>query len=149
VLDSRIHSDVHSVDVHPSSPDLVFAPTGGGLYKSEDGGETWSQLYDCYCRAVWPDPDDPDHLVFGPADGVDSNGRIEMTEDGGETWTDASEGLDAPWADYMVGRIERVGDELMAVLSNGDLVAAPLDTLVWRRLLPVVSGVTAVTTLET
>src|SRR6516225_1021674 len=47
-----IYPDVHSISAHPSEPDLVFAPTGGGLYMTRDGGTTWSLLYDCYVRAV-------------------------------------------------------------------------------------------------
>jgi hypothetical protein len=149
VLGARIHSDVHSVTVHPSSPDLVFAPTGGGLYVSEDGGESFTELYDCYCRAVWVDADDPAHLIFGPADGVDSNGRIEETTDGGEAWKDASEGLQVPWPRHMVGRFAQMGDELMAVLSNGEAVAAPLETLRWRRVLEHQEGIAALSVLET
>ncbi len=144
VLGDRIHTDVHSVTVHPSSPDLVFGPTGGGLYASEDGGETWTELYDCYCRAVWVDADDPDHLIFGPADGVDSNGRIEETTDGGQTWTEASHGLDVPWRDHMVERFTQVGGDLMAVLSNGRVVAAPLETLAWRRTIDSVDDAAAI-----
>ena len=71
-----IYPDVHSLSAHPSSPDLVFAPTGGGFYRSEDGGATWELLYDCYCRAVWVDPKQPKHMVLSPADGVDRDGRI-------------------------------------------------------------------------
>jgi len=85
-----IHSDVHSVAVHPTSQDLLFAPTGGGFYGSTDGGKTWRCLYPhCYCRAVWLDPVDPKHLILGPADGVDRNGRIEETLDGGISWQPA------------------------------------------------------------
>jgi len=149
MLERRIHSDVHSVVVHPSSPDLVFAPTGGGFYTSDDGGETWRELYDCYCRAVWVDPEDPDHLVLGPADGVDSEGRIEKSLDGGETWEDASLGLEAPWSHHMVERLEQVGGKLMAVLSNGDLAAAPLETLAWQHVFPDLPGVAAAASLET
>src|SRR6266487_2603249 len=46
-----IHPDVHSVVVHPSSNDLVYCPTGGGFYRSTDGGRTWTFHYDRYCRA--------------------------------------------------------------------------------------------------
>ena len=89
-----IHSDVHSIGVHPSSAQEVFAPTGGGFYHSADGGETWECLYPgCYCRAAWIDPHDIRHIVLGPADGVDYNGRIEETRDGGRTWQPASSGL--------------------------------------------------------
>jgi photosystem II stability/assembly factor-like uncharacterized protein len=47
-----IHPDVHAIAVHPTSPDRVTAPTGGGLYTSVDGGKTWDNLYRCYCRAA-------------------------------------------------------------------------------------------------
>src|SRR5574341_491488 len=142
-----IYPDVHSIEAHPSSPDLVFAPTGGGFYRSTDGGKTWSCLYDCYVRAVWLDPADPDHLILGAADGVDSRGRIEKTRDGGRTWQPASTGLKVPWRRHMVERFTQVGGELLAVLSNGELLAAPLATLAWRRILPDVKDVAAVAAL--
>jgi len=140
--------DVHSIAIHPSSPDLVFAPTGGGLYRSSDGGKTWTSVYDCYCRDAWLDPRDPDHIVFGPADFVDSNGRIEETRDGGRTWKSAATGLKTPWRRHMVERFAQVGDELLAVLSNGELIAAPLATLDWQRILPDVTGVECVTAMR-
>lgn len=146
--ESFIHPDVHSVAVHPSSPDLVFAPTGRGFYRSTDGGKTWVCLYDCYCRAVWLDPADPNQLILGPADSVDLNGRIEETVDGGRTWRPALTGLQIPWQRHMVERFVRVGGELLAVLSNGHLLAAPLATLTWRRILPQVTDVTAVTPMQ-
>jgi photosystem II stability/assembly factor-like uncharacterized protein len=143
-----IHPDVHSVAVHPWSPDLVFAPTGGGLFRSKDGGETWEHLYRCYCRAVWPDPAEAQHLVFGPADSVDRGGRIERTLDGGVSWEKASGRLDVPWSRHMVERFHQADQELLAVLSNGELLAAPLMTLEWRRILPEAGWVRAVATMN-
>ncbi len=128
--------DVHSIAVHPSSPDLVYAPTGGGFYRTADGGKTWACVVECYCRAAWIDPADPDHVILGPADFVDSNGRIEETRNGGQTWLSASTGLQVPWRRHMVERFAQAGDDLFAVLSNGELLAAPLSTLEWRRVLP-------------
>jgi hypothetical protein len=139
-----IHPDVHSVTGHASSIDLVYAPTGGGFYRTRDGGATWQNYYRCYCRAVWVDPQDPEHMLLGPADGVDRNGRIEESQDGGKTWQFASEGLDAPWRRYMVERFIQVDNTLLAVLSNGDLFASSLGILSWEHILPEVSGVTAV-----
>lgn len=139
-----IYPDVHSLEAHSSSPDRVFAPTGGGFYRSLDGGRTWTCLYDCYCRAVWVDPIDPMHLILGPADGVERYGRVEETRDGGETWHSASSGLRVPWRQHMVERFAQAGNELLAVLSNGELFTAPLATLEWRPILLGVKGITAI-----
>jgi photosystem II stability/assembly factor-like uncharacterized protein len=139
-----IYPDVHSISVQARTPDLVLAPTGGGFYRSTDGGATWVLLYDCYCRAVWVDPVDAQRMILGPADGVDKNGRIEMTADSGRTWIPASAGLKVPWRNTMVERFTQVEDELLAVLSNGHLLGAPLSTLEWRRILPDVPGIAAV-----
>jgi len=139
-----IYPDLHSIHVHPSSPDLVFAPTGGGFYRSFDGGKSWQCLYDCYCRAAWIDPADPAHIILGPADNVDTNGRIEETRDGGETWRAASGGLAVPWRRHMVERFTQIDTELFAVLSNGQLLCATLATLAWRPILPEVKSVNVV-----
>ena len=140
-----IYPDIHSLEVHPSSPDLVYAPTGGGFYRSHDGGKTWKLLYDCYCRAVWVDPLDPGHLILSPADGVDRNGRIEQSHDGGQTWSLASNGLKVPWRRGMVERFFQADDELFAILSNGQVLGASLAALEWQRILPERSDVNAIT----
>jgi hypothetical protein len=140
-----VYPDVHDIAVHPSSPDLVFAATGGGLYRSDDGGAHWALLYDCYCRALWLDPADPAHLIFGPARGVGVGGRIEASADGGQTWKLASDGLTVPWSRTMPERLRQIGDELFCVLDDGRLLAAPLDNLVWTPILSDVHGVNAVT----
>jgi photosystem II stability/assembly factor-like uncharacterized protein len=140
-----VYPDVHSLEVHPSSPDLVYAPTGGGFYRSNDGGKTWKLFYDCYCRAVWVDPNDSEHLILSPADGVDRNGRIEETRDGGQTWSLASNGLNVPWGRGMVERFFQAGDQLFAVLSNGQLLNASLSLLEWKRILSNTKDINAIT----
>jgi photosystem II stability/assembly factor-like uncharacterized protein len=142
-----VYPDVHSLEVHPASADLVYAPTGGGFYRSNDGGKTWKLFYDCYCRAVWVDPQDPEHIVLGPADGVDRNGRIEESRDGGQTWSLASSGLQVPWRRGMVERFVQVDEDLFALLSNGQLLIAPLSVLEWRRILPEMNHVNAMASL--
>lgn len=145
----HVHPDVHSVGVHPSSPDLVFAATGGGFYGSKDGGGTWEALHQgSYCRAFWLDPDDPRHIVLGPADDVSQNGRIEESRDGGKSWVMASEGLDLPWPDRMVERFVPVCDELFAVTNDERLFVSPQGRLEWRQVLPEVPGIRGVAALE-
>jgi photosystem II stability/assembly factor-like uncharacterized protein len=140
-----VYPDIHSIHVHPSSPDLVLTPTGGGFYRSEDGGRTWTLLHDCYCRAVWVDPADSDHLILGPADGVERNGRIEETRDGGATWKSAARGLRTPWPRHMIERFFHIDNELWAVLSNGELLVAAFTGFEWQPVLPNVKNITALT----
>jgi len=142
-----VYPDVHSIQAHPSSPDLVDAPTGGGFYRSTDGGRTWKLLYDCYCRAVWIDPEDPARIILGPADYVDSLGRIEESRDGGQTWNPASEGLKVPWRRHMVERFTQIGSELFAILSNGELLVTQLSALNWLQIMPEVKNVNAITVM--
>ncbi|HEY2980926.1 MAG TPA: hypothetical protein VGJ22_07075 [Anaerolineales bacterium] len=141
-----VYPDVHSVELG-DSPELVFAATGGGFYRSADGGATWKCLYECYCRAVWVDLSEAQHLILGPADYVDSNGRIEESRDGGETWRAASAELKVPWRRHMVERFAQAGSDLFAVLSNGELYVTPHDSLQWRRILPDIKDVHAVAAL--
>lgn len=132
-----IHPDVHSVAIHPTAAEMVYAPTGGGFYLSEDNGRTWELRYDnCYCRAVWVDPEDPQHLVLGPASSVSRNGRIEETHDAGRTWSTIQQGTDAPWSHHMVERFHQIGDHLFAVLSNGHLLVSEIGRWRWQRIFP-------------
>lgn len=143
-----IHDDVHSIEVHPKLSNMVYAPTGGGFYRSMDSGVGWTSCYRCYCRAVWIDPDDPDYMILGPADGVDRNGRIELSTDGGKRWVSASQGLEVPWERYMVERFQQIGSEIMAVLSNGSLIRASIDTLLWQPFISNIERVNGVSILE-
>lgn len=143
-----VHPDVHSVEVHPSSPDLVWAATGGGLYQSEDGGATWSFLYDCYVRALWLDPTDPNHVVLGPAEDVGEMGQIVESWDRGRRWQPADTGLSTPWPHNMVERFYQAGDMLYAVLDRGELLASPVGAWQWQPILPEIRQVNAVTTMD-
>ncbi|RPI80905.1 MAG: exo-alpha-sialidase [Chloroflexi bacterium] len=128
-----IHPDVHSIYTHPYSADLVCAPTGGGFYLSPDGGQNWKLLYDCYCRAAWWNPENPDHLLLGSADGVERMGRIEESLDRGRTWNPASEGMQTPWTRHMVERFVPMKGDLFAVLSNGELWFSQGNRFVWNE----------------
>lgn len=146
----RVHSDVHSIDGHPSSPDLVFAATAEGLYVSEDGGGTWSVRHvGSYCRAAWVDANDADHLILGPADSVAKmNGRIEESHDRGLSWHPASSGLDLPWPNRMVERFHQEGPQLFAITDDGKLYHTALASIEWKPLLEEVEGIRSVCTMD-
>jgi hypothetical protein len=142
--ETMVHPDVHSISVHPASSEIVTAATGGGLYRSTDGGKIWQNLYLCYIRAVWVDPKDSQHIIAGPADGVSRNGRIEESFDGGQTWQPGSKGMNVPWPRHMVERFFQAGDNLFAILSNGELWLKPLGQANWHRVLPEILRIKAV-----
>lgn len=143
-----VFADVHWVESHPQSPDLVYAATAEGLYRSLDGGDTWSVSHaGSYCRAVWVDPLDPEHIVLSPADSVSSkNGRIERSRDGGRSWTLASDGLDVPWPDRMVERFVLASGHLLAITNDGRLYGTSLPDLTWEQMLRDIPDIQAVTT---
>ena len=145
-----IHADVHSVAVHPGSPDLVFAATNAGLYRSSDGGARWEKINDDgYTRAFRVADDDPDHIITGPAKSVGRFGTILETTDGGATWSDLTHGLETPWPNTMVERFEQLApDSLAAVLDDGSMFRLDLPSRTWHQVFEEVSGINAVTTLE-
>ena len=143
-----VHSDVHSVVVHPSSADQVWAPTGGGLYYSTDGGEAWSQLHARYCRAVWVDGTRPAHLVLGTADAPDRNGQVEETINNGDSWALAMDGLPPALPQHMVEQFLEVDGNLLAILSNGELLSSAVEPLAWRTVLAAVHDVQAASLVQ-
>jgi len=148
-LGTMIHPDVHSIAVHPTSSDLVTAATGGGLYRSTDGGRSWKSIYRCYIRAIWVDPVDYRHMIAGPADGVSRNGRIEESHDGGKTWHLASAGMaDTPWSKHMVERFVQSDDDLFSVLSNGELWLKGLDESFWHQVLSEIHQIKAIAAVK-
>ncbi len=144
-----LHPDVHSIEVHPTSPDQLLAPTGGGLYRSTDGGKMWQFLWDGYVRAAWWDKDDPAHFVIGSAENASGrNGNVLETKDGGQTWQTAANGLATPWRRRMIERFAHSDDHVFAVTSDGQFWQVIPDDWRWTQPLPSVSGVRAVTTMQ-
>jgi hypothetical protein len=65
--------------VDPRDPDVILASVESGLYRSQDGGETWRPAGQGRSpRLDWPAPD---RLMRADADG-----RFQTSRDGGSTW---------------------------------------------------------------
>lgn len=137
--------DVHSVVMPGSgSGEFIYAATGGGLYFSSDGGRSWESLYDCYCRAVWVDPEDPGVLVFSPATKRGWLGSIARSNDSGRTWHDAGKGAETPWPGKMIERFCQIGESLVALRSDGVLFSSPVGTQQWDPILEEIKNVSDV-----
>ena len=79
--------------IHPQNPQILWAAAGsGGLWKSENGGNTWRPLADQLglpAGSLAIDPHDPDVLFFGTGERFHSGGPgagVYITRDGGDSW---------------------------------------------------------------
>jgi len=78
---------VRALAVHPENPQVIYAGTQDGVYRSNDRGEHWAPTAS-HKGEVWS-------LAFHPQDsnivlaGYD-RGSIQRSEDGGETWRKAN-----------------------------------------------------------
>lgn len=86
---------VREIAYDPMNPDIVFAGVmKGGLYRSENGGKTWTHSSagmepNSYITSIVIDPVDTQHVYAG-----DSLSGVYHSADGGKTWELINEGLD-------------------------------------------------------
>lgn len=111
VFDREKVVSLGAVAVSAKSPDVVWVGTGeqtsrnsvawgDGVYKSLDGGKTWTNMglrASKHVGAIWIDPKDDDHVLVGAlgplwADGGE-RGLFE-TRDGGKKWNQILKGQD-------------------------------------------------------
>jgi photosystem II stability/assembly factor-like uncharacterized protein len=100
---------VHHVERAPRQPERMFMQFHGGVYRSDDAGESWSDiggggLPSDFGFPLMVDPDDPDSAYVIPLvadmDRVTPDGRVRVyeTRDGGACWTPRGDGLPAAHA---------------------------------------------------
>ena len=102
VSDDTMPAAITSLAIDPGDPDTILAGTEPSrLYRSDDGGETWTQIEGLtavssasewsfpprpdthHVRWIEIDPTDPDRWYVG----IEA-GALVVTPDGGETWID-------------------------------------------------------------
>ncbi|HEX2979466.1 MAG TPA: hypothetical protein VHO48_04315, partial [Anaerolineaceae bacterium] len=72
----------------------------------------------------------------------DTGGLRKVTTAGG-TWQVAADGLTVPWPEHMVERFFTLDKELVAVLSNGEVITRPVAGGKWQKVLNEAPGVNA------
>lgn len=94
---------VHSLERAPRRPERMFMQFHGGVYRSDDAGETWTEigagLPSDFGFPLALDPADPDSAyvipLSGDGDRVTPGGRVRVyeTRDAGATWIARGDGL--------------------------------------------------------
>jgi photosystem II stability/assembly factor-like uncharacterized protein len=99
--------DVSTLAIDPQTPTILYAGTGGGLYKSTDGGDSWTWLDwypgDAgfalpYITSIAVDPRNPIIVYLGTS----NHYGVFKSTDGGASWTAVNDGLvdrygNPPW----------------------------------------------------
>ena len=94
---------VHRIALHPADPSRLYQQGHHGTYRSDDGGESWTEITDGlpsdFGYALALDPADPDRLFVVPEESsqfratVDGRLRVYRTDDAGASWQALTEGL--------------------------------------------------------
>jgi photosystem II stability/assembly factor-like uncharacterized protein len=113
---------VHRLRRHPRRPERIFMQFHGGVYRSDDAGESWSDiapgLPSDFGFPLAIDPADPDSAYVIPLvadmDRVTPEGRVRVyeTRDAGASWTPRGDGLPERHAYLTILReaFERTGE---------------------------------------
>ncbi len=94
-----IEADVRGLAIHPQNSDVLYAGTNCGIYRSEDGGLSWTLLPTDFgtgwpgtsTKTVWCltiDPSNSNTIYAGVCPG-----GIYRSKDAGETWTLLNTGI--------------------------------------------------------
>jgi hypothetical protein len=108
--------------------DDKFFNADGGVWKTTDGGQSWTRLYDDPTEAVFSVSFFDDlhgvMLTDKPNTTIHANHTIYYTTDGGATWTEAN--LPGPLpnlagtGNYNLSDVEMVGKKLVYAIGAGD-----------------------------
>lgn len=71
---------VRSLALAPQVPEVLYAATASGIWKSDDAGVNWAQVHETPSLGLAVDPTDPDHIIAA------TEGGILSSRDGGLTW---------------------------------------------------------------
>ncbi len=104
---------VHKVTRHPSRPDRLYLQNHGGVYRSDDGGDTWQDIAPGlpaeFGFAIVVHPHDPDTVYTFPITDagarwpVEGHARVWRSRDAGGHWEPLGDGS-------LPGRLLRRGD---------------------------------------
>jgi photosystem II stability/assembly factor-like uncharacterized protein len=159
LLDRGLDADVHAIVIDPHHSNRLFIASGGdsyragqapgrSLYKSEDGGESWSPTamdYDEeYSVPLVMHPRDPDILYTALAHGSPGSWKrptgaecyLLKTTDGGKNWQKLSNGPNNGGKSFteVLAIDDEAPNQMYAGTRGGDIYASDDSGESWRML---------------
>lgn len=87
---------INDIEMHPTNPRIMYiGAAGGGVWKTTDGGATFSSIFDDYVQSIGVvtlDPKDPDNTIWvgtgetWTRNSVSIGNGLFKSTDGGSTW---------------------------------------------------------------
>ena len=74
---------IRRLQIHPTNPEILFAATSDGIYRTLDGGNNWTKVRGGYYKDIEFKPGDP-NVIYAASSGGGAN--IFRSTDGGTTW---------------------------------------------------------------
>jgi photosystem II stability/assembly factor-like uncharacterized protein len=115
---------IWAVRIDPTNPDVVWAGTTEGVYKSLDAGQTWDQVYDVVMVTdLVIHTTNPDIVLIACGNFGSPGHGLYRTLNGGDSWNQITQPGVIPTT-YMgkaqLSICESVPDVVMASIGNGD-----------------------------
>lgn len=112
---------VWDVEVAPSNPNIVYAASSDGIYKSANGGDTWTLVHAVFlANDLVIHPTNPNIAVVGCGNQSSPGYGIYRTSDGGTNWVKITAGLpDVFNGKIMLDRSLSSPEVIYASIGNG------------------------------
>ncbi len=85
------------IQFHPTNPDRIWVAGGVGVFRSDDGGHTWTRLStglpNSQTQALRVDPANPDRLYAGQ---IWTTGGLFRSDNAGDSWQRIETGIGEP-----------------------------------------------------
>ncbi len=116
---------VWSVRLDPTDPDIVWAGTTIGTFKSTDAGQNWTQVHDVVMVTdLVINPANPNIVITACGDFGSPGHGLYRTSNGGTSWSQVVQPGVIPntfWGKAQLSLCESAPNVVMASIGNGDL----------------------------
>jgi len=126
-------ADLQSVAISPQNPDMIYAASAKGIYKSSDTGKNWQKLsmiqgIEAAVNVISVDPKNMDAVYAGTKNG------LYRSADGGSEWKRLYEGLSPEEKDVRRIVIDRADTNRIYLGTGKGLFLSRNAGLSWSRL---------------